>query len=70
MNNKAEGFVNINSVQMKSLLKSKTFWMAMIQSVIAAIVIFQTNYEVVGGVLVVKSGLDILLRLMTTEPVK
>ena len=55
---------------MKSLLQSKTFWIAVSQSIIAVIVIFQSNYDLAGGVLLVKSALDVFIRLSTTEAVK
>lgn len=54
---------------MKSLFSSKTFWLATIQAVAGAIAIFATQYPAIGGLLFAKSIVDIVLRLLTTEPV-
>jgi len=57
----------------KSLLQSKTFWIATIQAVIGIIAVFTTAYpelQVVGGIAVAKSILDIVLRYITVAPVK
>lgn len=54
---------------MKSLLSSKTFWLAVIQSFVGVAVIFETAYPEVGWLVVVKSILDIALRYITSEPV-
>lgn len=54
---------------MKSLLSSKTFWVAMIQAVVGVLVVSLTQLDMVGYVAVVKSIADVILRLVTTEPV-
>ena len=53
---------------MKTLLNSKTFWVAVIQAVAGVVVVAMTHLEVVGYIAVFKSVIDILLRMMTTEP--
>ena len=55
---------------MKSLTQSKTFWIAVIQAVVGGLVIFFTEIpDLVGYVAIVKSVGDILLRIITTEPI-
>jgi uncharacterized membrane protein len=55
---------------MKSLLKSKVFWLAVVQAVAGVIVVFQSSYPEVGGLLVAKSLVDIVLRVITTVQIK
>jgi hypothetical protein len=56
---------------MKSLLESKTFWIAVIQAVVGGLVIFFTEVpDLVGYVAIVKSIGDILLRMVTTEAIR
>lgn len=52
-----------------NLLKSRTFWVAVIQAVIGAVAIFATAYPTIGGLLVAKSVLDIALRIVTNKPI-
>jgi hypothetical protein len=54
---------------MKKLLHSKTFWLAFAQAVGAVLIVALTELDMMGGVLVVKSVVDILLRLDTKEPI-
>ena len=54
---------------MKKLIHSKTFWLAVSQAVGAVLVVALTELDMMGGVLIVKSVVDILLRLQTDEPV-
>jgi hypothetical protein len=61
------------TVKTKTLLQSKVFWLAIIQAVIGVIAVFTTTYpelQVIGGVAVVKSILDVLLRTVTQLPIK
>lgn len=56
----------------KSIFKSKTFWIAVVQSIIAIAVVVEAQYpelQAVGGVLIFKSILDIVLRQITSEGV-
>lgn len=50
---------------MKSILQSKTFWVAVLQAAVGVVVVFATVYPAVGGILVAKSVLDIVLRVFT-----
>lgn len=56
---------------MKSLFKSKTFWVAILQAVggLLAATHPDPTVKLAGGALVAKSAVDIGLRLLTTEPV-
>ena len=53
----------------KSIFKSRTFWLAFAQAVAGAVVVFSTQYPDVGGLLIAKSVLDMILRFLTTQPV-
>lgn len=55
---------------MKLLLKSKTFWLAVIQAVAGVVVVALTQLDMVGYIAVFKSIVDIVLRLITTEPIE
>jgi hypothetical protein len=54
---------------MKSIFKSKTFWIATLQALLGAIVVFSSSYPDVGTLLILKSIADISLRFLTTQPV-
>ena len=54
---------------MKSLFVSKTFWLAILQAVAGALVIFATTYPTLGWIVIAKSIVDIALRYVTTQPV-
>ncbi len=54
---------------MKSLFSSKTFWLAFVQGLVGVIGVFATTYPTVGGLLIAKSIVDIVLRVLTVEPV-
>lgn len=54
-------------MNMKSLLKSRTFWLAVSQAVGAVLIVALTELDMMGGVLVVKSIVDIILRMETDE---
>lgn len=54
---------------MKTLLNSKTFWLAVSQAVGAVLVVALTELDMMGGVLIIKSVVDIILRLQTDEPI-
>jgi len=53
----------------KSILASKTVWLAVIQAISGIAVAVLTQQGMLGGVLVVKSVVDIILRLITTDPI-
>ena len=54
---------------MKTLLESKTFWVACTQALVGIITIFSTSYPGIGGLLVAKSIADIILRIVTTTSI-
>ena len=51
---------------MKDFYKSRTLWIAVIQCIIAVITVLEGHYQI-GGVLIIKSVLDIMLRVATTQ---
>lgn len=53
----------------KSLVTSKTFWIAVLQAVIGIIGIFSNTYPTTGWLLTLKSILDVVNRLYTDQPV-
>jgi hypothetical protein len=54
---------------MKSVFKSKVFWIAVIQGAIGIWAVLETSLPTVGWVVVGKSVLDILLRWITTTTI-
>ena len=54
---------------MKTLLNSKTFWIAVIQAVAGIAVIALTELDLIGYVGIFKSFVDIVIRTMTTEEI-
>ena len=54
---------------MKTLLQSRTVQLALIQAISGGLVIFLTQMDMAGYVVIVKSVADILLRMDTDEPV-
>lgn len=60
----------MNMETKKSLFQSRTFWLAVVQAALGAVVVFETNFPGVGWLAIVKSILDIGLRYATTAPVK
>lgn len=60
-------------METKSILKSKTFWVAVIQATIAIVMVITTQYpelETVGTIVITKSILDIFLRTISTTTVE
>lgn len=55
--------------QTKALITSKTFAIALLQAALGAVVAFSSAYPEVGGLMIAKSVLDIVLRVYTTQPV-
>jgi hypothetical protein len=53
----------------KALVQSKTFWIAVLQALLGAATVFNTAYPEVGLLLLVKSALDIVLRIYTTQTI-
>jgi hypothetical protein len=55
---------------MKSILKSRVFWLAIIQAAIGVLTVYSSAYPDVGTLLVLKSVLDIVLRYGTTTSIE
>lgn len=53
----------------KSLIASRTFWIAVVQAAIAVVIVFDTQYPNIGILLMAKSVLDIVLRVITTATI-
>ena len=49
-------------METKKWFESKTFWLAVIQGIVAVATIFYTNFPSMGWLLIVKSIADIYLR--------
>ena len=54
---------------MKSLYSSKTFWLAVIQGLVGILVALMTIHPEIGGLIVLKSVADIILRIVTETKV-
>lgn len=57
---------------MKALIESKQFWVAVVQAIVGVIVVFSSAYpalDTVGVLAIVKSMLDIWLRMNTSQPI-
>jgi len=52
---------------MKSILQSRTVWVAIVQAVLSVVVVILTEADMVGYVGIIKSIVDILLRIDTTD---
>lgn len=58
--------------QVKGLFASKTFWLAVVQGLLALIAIFGASYpaiQTIGWVALLKSGLDMYLRYNATAQI-
>lgn len=55
---------------MKSFLKSKTLWLAILQFALGGVIMLQSQHPEIGGLILAKSVIDIALRFLTTEPIK
>ena len=67
MQKKLRSSIIINT--MKNIIYSRTFWLAIAQMAVAVVVFYQTQFPLVGELLVLKSVLDIWLRMLTTQEV-
>lgn len=54
---------------MKTLLSSRTFQVAVAQAVGAVLIVAFTELDMMGAVLIVKSIVDVILRLDTKEEI-
>lgn len=55
---------------MKSIFKSKTVWIAILQAVASVVIVAFTELDMVGYVGIVKSALDIATRMITSQGIK
>lgn len=53
----------------KTLFSSKTFWIAVIQAVAGIVVVALTELDLVGYIATFKSVVDIVLRMITADPI-
>jgi len=53
----------------KSVFLSKTFQLAALQAVAGGLLIFAGTYPTLGWIAIAKSFVDIVLRMMTVQPV-
>lgn len=53
----------------KTLFSSKTFWIAVIQAVAGIVIVALTELDLVGYIATFKSVVDIVLRMITTDPI-
>lgn len=56
--------------KIKSLLKSRTVLLALLQAVVMVLIAVETEMPGLAGIGVAKSAIDIVVRLITTEPIK
>lgn len=53
----------------KSIFASKTFWLAVLQAIVGAVVVFHGVYPMIGWLVLAKSVLDVIVRYFTTVPI-
>lgn len=56
-------------METKPFWKSKTIWLAVLQGVLGIVVAFTTEYPMVGALLLLKSSLDMFIRVLTETPI-
>ncbi len=56
-------------MDVKSIFLSKTAWVAFLMFLVGGFAVLQTSYPTLGWVIMVKAVLDIILRLLSTQPV-
>ena len=54
---------------MKNIVKSRTFWVAVAQALAGVVVVFSTTYPEAGWLVILKSGLDIYIKLTSSSAV-
>lgn len=55
---------------MKKPWQSKTLWIALFQAVLGFVVVLESQYPTIGYVVVLKSALDIAIRMMTFSEIE
>jgi hypothetical protein len=56
--------------KVKSILSSRTFWLAVLQGLAGVLTVVATQHPELGFVLMLKSLVDVYLRSTTTTPVQ
>jgi hypothetical protein len=56
-------------MQTKPIWASKTLWLAVLQGVAGVVVVLQSSMPEVGGLVILKSAIDIMFRVVTTTKV-
>lgn len=54
----------------KKWYQSKQIWLAVLQGIAGVLIVVETQYPGVGGVVIVKSVLDVALRFLTTTSIQ
>jgi len=54
----------------KKIWESRTFWLALIQGVLGAVAVAMNLYPEVGALLILKTFLDVALRVYTSQEIK
>ena len=58
------------TINIKHIIRSRTFQLAVVQGVLGVVIVLITEFPEAGGLLLVKSVLDIFLRANTSVPVR
>jgi hypothetical protein len=58
----------MNTIE-KNILTSKTFWLAILQGILGVVVVVSTSIPGVGWLMIVKTIIDIGIRMITAQPV-
>jgi hypothetical protein len=58
------------TLNVKPWYTSKTILLAIAQAIIGIVVVLETSYPGVGGLVMAKSAMDILLRFITDAPIQ
>ena len=53
----------------KNLLKSKTFWFAVVKGIAGIVAVVQLENPTIGGLAIASSIIDVILRFLTSEPI-
>lgn len=55
---------------MKSLTQSKTFWKAVVVGVVGIVTVALTELDMIGYIAIVNAVADVLLRMVTSDPIR
>lgn len=56
-------------MQNKPWYYSRTLWLAIVQGIAGIVMVVATQYPTMGDILILKSIVDMILRVLTTQPV-